>query len=80
MSGAFDALNRLTKWRNALIVLLVEKGVFTAEDWGRVVELEANQLADDLAKRYPGIRCTDTGLTLDTEKALETMRRMGFKP
>lgn len=115
VSGAFHALNRLTKWRSffagwqlgtraegdaecqavrdhrevslclraevsALVGLLVAKGVFTAEEWDRALESEANQLAEDLAKRFPGIRCTDVGLTLDTQKALETMRKLGFKP
>lgn len=65
---------------SALVGLLYRKGIITEEEWSDAIETEANQLAEDLAKRYPGIRCTDDGLTLDTVKALETMRRLGFKP
>jgi hypothetical protein len=64
----------------ALTGLLLRKGVISQEEFEKALAEEAVQLAEDLAKRYPGIRCNDEGLTLNTAQALETMRKMGFRP
>ena len=62
---------------NAFVVLLVEKGVFSIEEFQRTVGQEADLLADALADRFPGVKATDEGLAFDA-RAADTMR--GWKP
>jgi hypothetical protein len=64
---------------NALVGLLVDKKVFTAEEWTRRLNEEAAWYDTMLEKRFPGVRSTDTGLVF-TQEAAETQRKMNFKP
>lgn len=63
---------------NALARLLIEKKVFTAEEWTNAVQDEARILADKYSEAYPGIRATEDGLHMDLPEAAETMRRLNF--
>ena len=47
---------------NALLALLIRKGVFTEQEWIDALQAEAEQYDRDLEKRFPGVRATDQGL------------------
>ena len=63
---------------NALLGLLVEKGVCTAEEFTVALEREADLLSADYARRFPGIRAADHGLEFVPHIAADTMR--GWRP
>ena len=65
---------------NALVAMLVQKGVCTSEEWGRALALEAKHMNRSLEAFFPGMRATDDGIDLDLPEAAETMKRMNFKP
>lgn len=62
---------------SALVLLLVDAGVFTGDQWTEALETEANRLSEDYARRFPGMTATDDGIQYDA-RALETMR--GWRP
>jgi hypothetical protein len=51
---------------SALVMLLIEKGVFTAEEIDQQLVIEAQHLERGLEKRFPGARASDDGMHLDT--------------
>lgn len=59
--------------QNAMIRLLVDKGIFTENDYHKALLEEAEQLDKDYEQRFPGVRSTDFGMQFDT-RAGETMR------
>ncbi len=61
----------------ALTALLIDKGVFTADELAERLEAEAEYYSGKLAERFPGVEATDAGLELDL-RAMETMR--GWRP
>lgn len=63
---------------SALARLLIEKKVFTAEEWTATVQDEARILADAYAEDYPGIRAFEDGLHMELPEAAETMKRLNF--
>lgn len=64
---------------SAVIGLLVEKRVFTGDEFFAAVETEAVHLAKDYEHRFPGMRATDVGIEVyDSEVAAKTMK--GWKP
>lgn len=63
---------------NALVGLLIAKGVFTAEEHKAAVEAEAELLNKDYQRRFPGFRATDIGMDINTAIAADTMR--GWRP
>ena len=63
---------------NALLGLLVAKGICTAEEFTVALEREADLLSADYAKRFPGIRAADHGLEFVPHIAADTMR--GWRP
>lgn len=65
---------------SALVGLLIDKGVFTAEEWIGALDTEAEQLAADYSERFPGIKATDAGLAFDVAESPKTLRRMNFRP
>lgn len=62
---------------SALTGLLLEKGVFTNGEWLAALESEAQQLAKDYERRFPGVTAHEGGLTID-KRALPWMK--GWKP
>lgn len=58
----------------ALTGLLIDKGVFTAEEFAGRVGLEADLLSSVLADRFPGVTATDNGLIMDA-RVVEWMSR-----
>jgi len=65
---------------NALIALLLGKGVFTQQEWQAAIEAEAKALDHAYEETYPGWRSTPEGLSMKMPEALETMRKLGFPP
>lgn len=63
---------------SALVFLLIEKGVFSGDEWERRLETEALELDKLLEKRFPGISTGPDGVHFDLPKAAETMK--GWKP
>jgi len=61
----------------ALLRLLVEKGIFTTEEFQQATIDEAELLNKDYEARFPGIKATDIGMQYD-KRAGETMRH--WKP
>lgn len=62
---------------NALTRLLIEKGIFTGEEFTLTLGAEADKLSADYAERFPGVTASDDGLMFD-HRAIDTMR--GWKP
>lgn len=65
---------------NALVWLLVSKGVFTQAEFDKALEVAARQLDHSYEERFPGFRTTAMGLSMKMPEAAETMRRLGFPP
>jgi hypothetical protein len=54
---------------SALASLLIEKKVFTREEFDAACIVEADHLNDALAARFPGITATEYGLRIEPEAA-----------
>lgn len=63
---------------SALTRLLIDKGVFTLEEFQNQLMVEATHLDHALEKRFPGFKATDVGMSIDLSKAKDTMK--GWKP
>lgn len=64
----------------ALSRLLLEKGVFTEEEFQVAIVEEAEYLSAAYVEKFPGMHATDEGITFDIPEAADTMQRMGFPP
>ncbi len=62
----------------ALTALLIGKGIFTVEEFAAQLVTEADLLDRAYARKFPGFTTTDDGVTIDTAKAADTMRRLDF--
>lgn len=62
---------------NALVSLLLSKGVFTEEEWLAALEREAGHLNQAYERKFPGVTAHEDGLTLD-RRVLPWMK--GWKP
>src|SRR5205814_4113664 len=65
---------------NTLTGLLIEKGVFTAEEFDAALGKEAEMLSADFARRFPGITATDEGLHMDPAKIAQHGTMEGWRP
>jgi hypothetical protein len=59
---------------NAMVGLLVRKGLVPEGEWLAALEAEAIQLNEDMARRFPGITANETGLNMKFPEARETMK------
>lgn len=62
---------------NAIVGLLLAKGVFTQEEFQKQLEDEAIFLNKAYAERWPGVSANEMGLSID-HRAFEFMR--GWRP
>lgn len=62
----------------ALTALLIEKQVFTEDEFGIQLQKEAEMLNERLEARFPGWEATDFGMAVDLTKAGDAMRH--WKP
>lgn len=58
----------------ALIGLLIDKGVFTLDEFTAKLDAEADLLCMALEDRWPGVTATDIGLSYDLERVLPWMQ------
>lgn len=65
---------------SAIARVLIEKKIVTVEEFTDIVNDECHALCLMYERAYPGVEATDYGLNMDTKMALETMKRMNFKP
>lgn len=63
---------------SALTRLMIEKGVFTLEEFQIQMLDEVEAMQEMLEAKFPGMRATDLGMSMDPAKAAETMR--GWRP
>ena len=65
----------------ALITLLIEQKVISAEDFSNQVRIEAAFLDEAMEKMFPGFKSFDGGIHItDVGLAEQTMQRLGFPP
>lgn len=58
---------------NAITSLLLQKKIFTEENFERAMTEEARAMEKGLEARFPGIRASDIGLDFD-QRATDTMK------
>jgi hypothetical protein len=63
---------------NAILNLLLKKGVITEEEYSMVLLEEVQHLDEAFMKRFPGFEAANDGMHIDVQKALNTMK--GWKP
>ena len=63
---------------NALVYLLVEKDLVSEAEWNEALAREAELLQRSLEGRFPGVKATDDGLTIDPRRAASWMGK--WKP
>lgn len=61
---------------SALVILLVEKGVFTVDEWEAQLEHEAMHLDVINEQKFPGFVAGDDGMTLHNPEALRTLQSL----
>lgn len=54
---------------NAMLSLLVAKGVFTAAEWEEQVIKDANYLSKQYEEKFPGCHATDVGMVIKASAA-----------
>jgi hypothetical protein len=54
---------------NALTTLLIERKVLTADAFGEQCDIEAGYLEQELERKFPGVKATAVGLTIDPAAA-----------
>lgn len=59
---------------SALAGLLMRKGLISEGEWLRQLEIEAEELNEAHARRFPGITASETGLHFKLPEAAETMK------
>lgn len=62
---------------SAMTALLIAKGVITEDEWWAALEREAELLAKDYERKFPGVTASENGLTFD-KRTLPWMK--GWKP
>lgn len=73
-----DATMMLRVEVTSLVSLLIEKKVFTVEEWSSMMEQEAGYLDKLYEAKFPGMQTTEFGVEYTLPAAAETMR--GWKP
>lgn len=59
---------------NALLQVLIDKGVMTFEEFDDQLALEAQVLDHEYEKLFPGFQSTATGMSINPKVAAETMK------
>lgn len=65
---------------NVMNGLLIEKGVYTENEFLEYMEKEANEFNASLSKRFPGVTATESGLRLDPQKVQGWMKANNWRP
>lgn len=64
----------------AITGLLIEKGIFTAEEHAAAMDKEARLLDADYEARFLGFSTSLEGVHMEMPRVAETMRNLGFPP
>ena len=62
----------------AIAALLIEKGIFTEDEFKFQVDFEAGWLSKQYEYKFPGMKATEVGIEYDAKVAAETMK--GWRP
>lgn len=65
---------------SALVALLIEKGVFTLDEWAAQLVVEAEALNETYERQFPGVTAREDGLTLDPSRIVTEGWMAGWKP
>lgn len=65
---------------NALVALMVKKGVFTEEEYVTQIIEEAQQQDKDMEERFPGVRASPVGLIFNAVQFMQTQKKLHFPP
>jgi hypothetical protein len=65
---------------NTIAVLLIDKGVFTHDEYNAQLTIEADVHERRMQQDFPGYRATDEGMTITPTVAAETNLARGFPP
>lgn len=60
---------------SALVGVLVDKGVCTAEEWGAKLEEECGHLEKAFEKKWPGARASNEGMIFDVKLSAPWMTK-----
>lgn len=60
---------------SAIAKLLIDKGVFTADDLRTQMVVEADAMHVMLEKKFPGFKAMDYGMSLSMPEVAETLRK-----
>jgi len=60
--------------QSAFLMLLLEKGVFTQEEFQAAMIKEAGLLSKDYEQKFPGMKAHDHGIDYDVKVAAQTMK------
>lgn len=63
---------------SALVFLLIDKGVFTRNEWDTALEKEAVILDQMFEQRFPGFKTSQHGVDIDAKVASNTTK--GWRP
>lgn len=63
---------------NALTALLIEKNVFTAEEYSARLLKECEYLCHEYERRFPGFKASENGMVMQVEIARDTTA--GWRP
>lgn len=82
--GARDLMDKQLIYRvelSALAALLIKKGIFTAEEFMRQMDVEGEILQTAHERMFPGFKATADGMHIfDVQIAQKTMSEKGFPP
>jgi hypothetical protein len=60
---------------SGLAALLIEKGIFTADEWDHQMTIEAAHLEGHLETMFPGAKAADDGMHIDAKLAFPWMSK-----
>jgi hypothetical protein len=66
--------------QNALLNILVRKGVLTYDEWEEQLLLEARHLDATYSQVFPGFFSEEYGMRLEMPAAAETMKKKNWRP
>jgi hypothetical protein len=63
---------------NTLTRLMIDKGIFTDDEFETQLAEEAEWLSNSYEEKFPGCKATDDGIAMDVDRVTETMK--GWRP
>jgi hypothetical protein len=63
---------------NALTAMLIQKGVFSADEFQAILSVEADDLSEHYSRKFAGARANDDGIEINPQIWAETIKRLKF--